>query len=907
LIVICRDLLTWSGRHEVDRTLGKLLRVLLRQDMIAEIEDVAFTVSRLAVGWNTENASAAYLNWKYRQAFGAERAPDIAQAEDFIAAAEALWPHLDEPTRLLYGLYVKLVTAHAALGNVDSLDKLSERLLAGPLTDERQQTTLLRIIKQMQRLRGTAQVESLLKQLLARDASVLCDPRLVNALLRGAAFDQLHTLVPHLVGKIEDLGVRSALLSILEQLLRYQMIGDGGQDIARVYHKDPGDPRAALLFGRYLAEQGAADTEIEAVFERLRQEDPHYDETVLWLAGHYFHLVQYGKLLQWLNSHPLHDPEKARWLMSRVHAASERQPFPDTANEGDGDRITLKALGPFGGILSPLVRVINGDLSPAADPPLSELCKDLQDVQFAVTIALESSTDVALSDSINAARELLGVSGKFSYIAAEGLRRKNLDLTHWGGPQHERVCAISETLYRVAMQLSKHVIEGGLKDFPISDIRTLCQAAEIYLCSSFAVGEPGASDVLLQALHARHIATPLILQLLERSALQRGDLQTARQLVAGQAKNTGEIFGIEPFYSWVQMEARQAHVLLEQEPRKSTFEYINPKGTQHTAYHEVPGTRVELVKVPGLRIRDIELLIGPAGTLLMPHFSHGRDLYGYPRKSLIRLNYGRRGCRLEPPKERLLVHEPVVALANMDGPYWCNYYHWMLFILTRVALLLDHGELKHRRLLLPMELSDWMMTSLELIGLPKERMLRYTASQEVVADEAWVVSSVEWAAAALMKRLQQRLWGAAVIDLNGISTRAVWLSRRQEPQRYLANTNAIEALAHHLGFDVVNPGTLSLLDQVRLCAEARIIAGPEGSNFTNLLFARPGTRVLTLMVAGGGGDYETWLDMCVMGDLQQQWIFGREDPRRAWWRFHEEPYEIEMTVLERELRKLVAT
>jgi hypothetical protein len=74
-----------------------------------------------------------------------------------------------------------------------------------------------------------------------------------------------------------------------------------------------------------------------------------------------------------------------------------------------------------------------------------------------------------------------------------------------------------------------------------------------------------------------------------------------------------------------------------------------------------------------------------------------------------------------------------------------------------VALLLDSGELKHRRLLLPMELSDWMMTSLELIGLPQERMLRYTASQEVVADEAWVVSSVEWAAAALMKRLQQRL------------------------------------------------------------------------------------------------------------------------------------------------------
>jgi len=241
----------------------------------------------------------------------------------------------------------------------------------------------------------------------------------------------------------------------------------------------------------------------------------------------------------------------------------------------------------------------------------------------------------------------------------------------------------------------------------------------------------------------------------------------------------------------------------------------------------------------------------------------------------------------------------------MDGPYWRNYYHWMLFILTRVAVLLDRGELEHRRLLLPMELSDWMMTSLELIGLPQDRMLRYTAAQEVLVEEAWVVGSVEWAAAALMKPLQRRLWVAAGVDLEGMSRKAVWLSRRQEPQRYLANTDAIETLARRLGFYVVNPGTLSLLDQVRLCAGANIIAGPEGSNFTNLLFARPGTRVLTLMVAGGGGDYETWLDMCIMGNLPQQWIFGRADPRRAWWRFHYEPYEIDMVVLERELYRLM--
>jgi len=953
LAVMCHDLLPWAGHEDVDRVLGTVLKLLLRHAgamRVAEIEAEAFPVDRLRQGWNPQGASIAYLSWKYRQAFGPERDPDLAQAKMLVAAGEALWPYLDESTRLLHGLYVKLATAHAALGNAQSLRELSEELLTSPLDDERQQTVLLRIIRQLQRLRAIPELESLLKRLLAcsdyhpswveavltavaalrasaqrlsdyerlgqllarviqrleSHGGALCDARLITALLRCAAFDQLHRLVPHLLANIDNMDVQSLLVSVLDQFLRYDVLGDAGLHIERAYYKDPGNPKAAMLLGRYLTMQGASPTEIEAVFEKLRPDAPYYDDAVAWRAWHHYHHVQHRKLLQWLSLHPLHDPEKTRSLLNRVHAARERHPFPVMVSEADSERLSLKALGSLAPVLTPLVTMVNGDLSPAAEPPLGELFNNLRKLLLAVLKATESSADVAVSDYLNSGRELLRVAEKFNYVAAEGLRRTNLDLMQWGGPQHERVRAIYKALYHVAMQLSKRVIEAGLEDFPISDVRQLCQAANMHICSAFAVGEPESSNLLLEALRARHIAAPLVLRLLERCALQRGDLRTAERLVSGDVTTAGEIYGFEPFNTWVQMEATQAHVLLEQEPRGGTFEYINQEGILRTSPHEVPATRVELVHVQGLRIRDIELLIGSRGTIAMPHSAHGRELYGYPRESPIRLNYGRSGCRVEPAKDRLHVQEPVIVLGNMDAPYWRNYYHWMLLILTRVAVLLDRGLLEHRRLLVPVELSEWMMTSLDLIGLPAERMLRYSGNQEVLVDDAWIVGSVEYAAAALMKPLQRRMWEAAGIDPHGVGSHAVWLSRRQEPQRYLASTDAIEALAHHLGFNVVNPGTLSLLDQVRLCAGAKIIAGPEGSNFTNLLFARSGTRVLTLMVAGGGGDYETWLDMCVMGELPQKWIFGREDPRKAWWGFHDEPYEVDFDVLERELRKLMA-
>jgi capsular polysaccharide biosynthesis protein len=169
-----------------------------------------------------------------------------------------------------------------------------------------------------------------------------------------------------------------------------------------------------------------------------------------------------------------------------------------------------------------------------------------------------------------------------------------------------------------------------------------------------------------------------------------------------------------------------------------------------------------------------------------------------------------------------------------------------------------------------------------------------------------VLGPVEFAAAPLVRSLQRRLWAAAGVDSKSREPqRPVWLSRRHQHRRYLANSDAIEAMAQRLGFEVVVPESLSLVDQVRLCAHASAIAGPEGANLTNLMFARPGTRVLGLVPENN--NYPTFVDLCAVADLPQRWIFGRTDPRKSWWGGYHEPFEVDMAVLERELQWLVGT
>ena len=65
-----------------------------------------------------------------------------------------------------------------------------------------------------------------------------------------------------------------------------------------------------------------------------------------------------------------------------------------------------------------------------------------------------------------------------------------------------------------------------------------------------------------------------------------------------------------------------------------------------------------------------------------------------------------------------------------------------------------------------------------------------------------------------------------------------------EGRRRAANEPALEKLLVRNGFEIVHPQELSVVEQIRLVRSAAVIAGCDGSALHNVVFARPGTRVL---------------------------------------------------------------
>jgi Glycosyltransferase 61 len=74
----------------------------------------------------------------------------------------------------------------------------------------------------------------------------------------------------------------------------------------------------------------------------------------------------------------------------------------------------------------------------------------------------------------------------------------------------------------------------------------------------------------------------------------------------------------------------------------------------------------------------------------------------------------------------------------------------------------------------------------------------------------------------------------------------IFLTRNQSTYKRIANLAEIERVATDLGFALVNPETLPILDQMRLYANSHIIAGFAGTSLHNCLFSQPGATVIDL-------------------------------------------------------------
>lgn len=187
----------------------------------------------------------------------------------------------------------------------------------------------------------------------------------------------------------------------------------------------------------------------------------------------------------------------------------------------------------------------------------------------------------------------------------------------------------------------------------------------------------------------------------------------------------------------------------------------------------------------------------------------------------------------------------VAVLGTRGGG--ASYYHFLLDVLPRLEVL---------RRVLPAEQPDayylprgtrYHEEILELAGLDAHPVIESSPDRAIRAARLLVPAlpnhdelTPRWVVDWLRSRL-------APGELDG-RPRRLYVTRGQErnTRRYDQELEVWPELARR-GFVRVDPGTMSVRDQIDTFAAAEVIVGVHGAALTNLVFCSPGVRVLHLM------------------------------------------------------------
>jgi capsular polysaccharide biosynthesis protein len=179
-----------------------------------------------------------------------------------------------------------------------------------------------------------------------------------------------------------------------------------------------------------------------------------------------------------------------------------------------------------------------------------------------------------------------------------------------------------------------------------------------------------------------------------------------------------------------------------------------------------------------------------------------------------------------------------------------NYYHFLYDSIARLGVLEAAGpDVPVDAYVVP-HATRYQRQLLELAGLDADAtLIQPERGMTVVAERLLVPSNPNWALQAppdSVAWLRERLRPSRP----GGSPRRLYITRGTAPntRRYCEEEELVPELERR-GFTVVDPGTLSVQEQIDTFADAEIVLAPHGAGLTNVTFSPPDVRVLEMFAS----------------------------------------------------------
>jgi capsular polysaccharide biosynthesis protein len=172
-----------------------------------------------------------------------------------------------------------------------------------------------------------------------------------------------------------------------------------------------------------------------------------------------------------------------------------------------------------------------------------------------------------------------------------------------------------------------------------------------------------------------------------------------------------------------------------------------------------------------------------------------------------------------------------------------NYYHWLNDVLPRIKLYeqvleqIDHFCVSSK---VPAKFLDILAD----FGIPKNKLLFVNEKEKIYFDHLYVSSlpgsegrSPQWAVEYIREKLIKKN--------NPVqAAKKIYFRRPPNAERKILNEDAIIAVLQKNGFDIIEPDSLSIYEQVAMLQQTKIVIGAHGAALANLLFSQEGAAVI---------------------------------------------------------------
>ncbi|KQS56419.1 hypothetical protein ASG17_10540 [Brevundimonas sp. Leaf363] len=201
-----------------------------------------------------------------------------------------------------------------------------------------------------------------------------------------------------------------------------------------------------------------------------------------------------------------------------------------------------------------------------------------------------------------------------------------------------------------------------------------------------------------------------------------------------------------------------------------------------------------------------------------------------------------------------------------------NYFNWTLRYVSNIASIQELGE---STIFAPPPLANFQWRSLEFFGVSPSQIAPLVGPTRIARMR--LLAPMALGRYDLSPRLVEALGNHPSVQ--GVwprAPRALYVERGDVKMRRVVNEDAVLSIAAAMGLEVFDPGAHSMIEQVRAFRDADLIVAVHGAALTNLVYSRPGTRVIEIVPEGYDQGVTSYRSLSDMFDLAYSQMMARE-------------------------------